>query len=250
MMQATSDINNDDDNRHSNNNQTPTKKGSLSSPSPIVTTRSRRATHDLYLALLAIVAIAVVQMFLHEATYLGDHMEHLNSPHNLDLNRFKQELVQEVKDVGVHVVDEMLDLTRVEHHKTTHLRANQEGAPQISTSRHGTRHVHVPAKQHTLDLLDKAGVDLTDLDEESIRQLPTLNEIEGMYGSGVFIGGLDRCTEFQMTVAQEDAFIGPAGIFNTVRFSTMTYAEMLDLYISPVLVHYCFIREPISWLSI
>ena len=180
-------------------------------------TRTRRATHDLYLALLAIVAIAVVQIFLHEATYLSDHMEHLRSPHNLDLLRFKKEILNEVEGVGMHVVDEMFDLARVEHHKSTHLRANHEGAPHIFTARHGTKHVHVPPEKHVLDILGRAGVDVKDIDEETLRKLPSLNEIESMYGSGVYVGGLDRCEEFRKTIVPADAFIAPAGMFNTVR---------------------------------
>lgn len=63
------------------------------------------------------------------------------------------------------------------------------------------------------EILKRAGVEVTD---EIRNQLPPKENFASMYGSEPIIVGLERCERFQNTVDLSDAYIGPAGMFNTV----------------------------------
>jgi len=65
------------------------------------------------------------------------------------------------------------------------------------------------------DILKRAGVEVTD---EIRDQLPPKEDVISMYGSEPVIVGLDQCKIFQNTVDLSGAFIGPAGMFNTVSY--------------------------------
>ena len=63
-----------------------------------------------------------------------------------------------------------------------------------------------------IEILQKSGMNPT---PEIISQLPTWSEVKSLYGSTPHIIGLDTCADFQSTIPKEDAYVGPAGIFNT-----------------------------------
>ena len=63
------------------------------------------------------------------------------------------------------------------------------------------------------EILIRAGVEVTD---ELRGQLPPKEDVASMYGSEPVIIGLEQCDRFQSTVVKSDAYIGPAGMFNTV----------------------------------
>lgn len=63
------------------------------------------------------------------------------------------------------------------------------------------------------EILIRAGVEVTD---ELRGQLPPKEDVASMYGSEPVIVGLEQCERFQNTVVKSDAYIGPAGMFNTV----------------------------------
>ena len=63
------------------------------------------------------------------------------------------------------------------------------------------------------EILERAGVDVT---QEIKEQLPPMEDVQSMYGSEPIIHGLDTCQAFQNTIESSDAFIAPAGMFNTV----------------------------------
>ncbi|KAL3822696.1 hypothetical protein ACHAXA_009578 [Cyclostephanos tholiformis] len=46
-------------------------------------------------------------------------------------------------------------------------------------------------------------------------ELPTLGEIQSMYGSHPYIVGLERCEEYREAVKPENRLMGPAGLFNS-----------------------------------
>jgi hypothetical protein len=46
-------------------------------------------------------------------------------------------------------------------------------------------------------------------------QLPTLEEIQSMYGTHSYIVGLERCEEYRDAVKPENRLMGPAGLFNS-----------------------------------
>ncbi len=64
------------------------------------------------------------------------------------------------------------------------------------------------------EILERAKVEVT---EEIKKELPPREDILSMYGSKPIIMGLDRCETFRNTIVKGDGFIGPAGMFNTVR---------------------------------
>ena len=84
-----------------------------------------------------------------------------------------------------------------------------------------------------MDILKRAGVDvelgfvpsttgrlarLAQKKGEDLRQqatLPSLDEIQSMYGNHSYIVGLERCEEYRNLVPPQDRIMGPAGIFNS-----------------------------------
>lgn len=87
-----------------------------------------------------------------------------------------------------------------------------------------------------LDILRRAGVDHTEGYVPSIgvrdaiaikkkrgglnnqkkeAELPSLEEVQSMYGNSSYVLGLDRCQAFRDSVAPEHRLMGPAGIFNS-----------------------------------
>lgn len=52
--------------------------------------------------------------------------------------------------------------------------------------------------------------------EKKMAVLPTLEEIQSMYGSKAYIQGLERCDDFRQAVPEIDRIMGPAGLFNSV----------------------------------
>mmetsp|Transcript_5479 Transcript_5479/g.11926 ORF Transcript_5479/g.11926 Transcript_5479/m.11926 type:complete len:455 (+) Transcript_5479:106-1470(+) len=82
------------------------------------------------------------------------------------------------------------------------------------------------------DILKRAGVDYSSgfVPSISVREaraaetttkqlreaeLPTLDEIQAMYGNRSYVLGLDRCKDFKEAVHPENRLMGPAGIFNS-----------------------------------
>ena len=61
--------------------------------------------------------------------------------------------------------------------------------------------------------LAEAGIESIDL--EMFRALPTRESIEGLYGPGPHILGLERCKAFRDSRPPEEAMIAIAGLFNT-----------------------------------
>jgi hypothetical protein len=76
-------------------------------------------------------------------------------------------------------------------------------------------------REPLLELLQDAGV-LLDL--PTILSLPKWSSVTKLYGEGPVILGLDTCEQFRKEVPQDDAFIAPAGLFNT---ATNTLADYL-----------------------
>ena len=84
-----------------------------------------------------------------------------------------------------------------------------------------------------MDILKRAGVDvelgfvpsttgrlarLAQKKGEDLRQqatLPSIEEIQSMYGNHSYIVGLERCDEYRDSISPKDRIMGPAGIFNS-----------------------------------
>ena len=84
-----------------------------------------------------------------------------------------------------------------------------------------------------MDILKRAGVDvelgfvpsttgrlarLAQKKGEDLRQqatLPSIEEIQSMYGNHSYIVGLERCDEYRNLTPPKDRIMGPAGIFNS-----------------------------------
>ena len=52
--------------------------------------------------------------------------------------------------------------------------------------------------------------------EKKMAVLPTLEEIQSMYGSKAYIHGLERCDDYRKAVPDINRLMGPAGLFNSV----------------------------------
>jgi len=67
-------------------------------------------------------------------------------------------------------------------------------------------------KERVRNILKASGEEIT---PEIESKIPTWTEVKSLYGSSTKIIGLDTCDQFQSIIPVEDAYIGPAGIFNT-----------------------------------
>ena len=169
-------------------------KASSSEPSRI------RSSDRLYSYMLALVGISIFQMFLHESTYLKDHIEHLNSHPILNLKDFNPGLN---KNQAAKKSDNKIP-------EPIHKDVVFISSDKIKKSNKKND------RNHALDILTRAGVDEDEVDDETKMQLPSLSEVESLYGSEPTIIGLDTCEAFRQTVIPEDAYLAPAGMFNTV----------------------------------
>ena len=96
---------------------------------------------------------------------------------------------------------------------------NQEGAQTNDGNRGGN--ANEDDQSEILRVLQQAGVTV---DDATLTTLPKWSDITSMYGPKPIIYGLDTCHKFQTMQDPADAFIGPAGIFNT---GTNLLAELL-----------------------
>lgn len=68
-------------------------------------------------------------------------------------------------------------------------------------------------KRNILEILNAANI--TSINEENAKLLPTWEDIASMYGDKPIIHGLETCEHYRNMVKPEDRTIGPAGLFNT-----------------------------------
>ena len=79
-----------------------------------------------------------------------------------------------------------------------------------------------PGKERLVLILNEAGYDY--LDQESIEKLPTWDRVVQLFGDSPRILGLDTCQAFRESVDPRNAFLAPAGPFNS---GTNLLAELL-----------------------
>jgi hypothetical protein len=66
-----------------------------------------------------------------------------------------------------------------------------------------------------LDILQQAGLQIQDLDQSTIDELPTWPQIQRLYGNEPRIVGLETCAAFRESVDARTRFFGVAGTFNS-----------------------------------
>jgi hypothetical protein len=66
-----------------------------------------------------------------------------------------------------------------------------------------------------LKILSKAGIEIEDLDAETLKALPTWSRIQSLFGDRPRIFGLETCQAFRESVDPTVKFFGIAGTFNT-----------------------------------
>jgi hypothetical protein len=66
-----------------------------------------------------------------------------------------------------------------------------------------------------LKILQQAGLEIQDLDQQSIDELPTWSQIQRLYGKEPRIVGLETCEAFREGVDARTRFFGVAGAFNS-----------------------------------
>jgi hypothetical protein len=81
-------------------------------------------------------------------------------------------------------------------------------------------------KEPIMNIISASGTALT---PEIIDQLPSWSEVTSLYGSTPQIVGLDQCTNFQLHIPKDDAYIAPSGLFNT---GTNLLSETMQKYCS------------------
>jgi len=77
-------------------------------------------------------------------------------------------------------------------------------------------------KDRIINILKAAGTEIT---PEIIASIPTWGEVKSLYGDKPKILGLEQCSRFQLEIPEEDAYIGPTGLFNT---GTNLLADLLQ----------------------
>ena len=75
-----------------------------------------------------------------------------------------------------------------------------------------------------LKILSQAGIEVTDLDVETLKALPTWSQIQRLFGDRPRILGLETCQAFRESVDPSVKFFGTAGTFNT---GTNLLAELM-----------------------
>ena len=101
------------------------------------------------------------------------------------------------------------NITQVEKH------SKQDNIPPVKPIQ--TPNINAPKdeagdKSRLVSLLKTSGVDVTD---DILAKLPTWDTIVQLYGPSPIIYGLETCSTFQQTISKQEAYIGPAGTFNT-----------------------------------
>jgi hypothetical protein len=79
-------------------------------------------------------------------------------------------------------------------------------------------------KEEIFDLIKRANLDPYQLDAQTISELPTWEEVVGLYGPKPVIHGLDQCERFQ-DFTHRIGFVGSAGTFNS---GTNLMAELVS----------------------
>ena len=113
-------------------------------------------------------------------------------------------------------------------------------------------------------LLTSAGINIEDLSEETMKSLPSMMDVNDLYGAEPVIFGLEKCADFQAIIKPEDSFLAPAGMFNSVS-PTCYHAIFIYLLFRIYIINFrilkdfpskCFlflvsngIRVPILYLS-
>lgn len=70
-------------------------------------------------------------------------------------------------------------------------------------------------KRPILNILQQAGLQIEDLDQRTIDELPTWSHIQRLYGDEPRIVGLETCEAFRESVDARTRFFGVAGTFNS-----------------------------------
>ena len=168
--------------------------------------RNSRSANQLYLAMLAILVLSVVRIVVHEVTHVREHLQELHSPHHLDIKRFTQ--MTPDQDFRVQKSDNN-DATK------------EKGSINIEIKEQaGSDNKRQSEVQPYIDILQRAGVKGVKLlaDPDIVKKLPLKSDVEDLYGSEPVIIGLETCKTFRETIDPGDAYVGPAGMFNTVSF--------------------------------
>ena len=68
-------------------------------------------------------------------------------------------------------------------------------------------------REHLINMLKEAGIQ--EFDAATVAKLPTMTQIEKLYGKGPIVYGKESCKRFREMVPPEEASVASAGIFNS-----------------------------------
>ena len=151
----------------------------------------------------------------------------------MKLNSFEKELLEEFSTVN-EIANNALSAAYGDYIDSFNGVIGGAAIAGANTGGNGAGFGNITSKysMHPLDILKRAGLDPSAEFEPPISrvqaasqkkpqrmqavELPSLEEIQSMYGAQPRILGLDRCEEFRATVKPEHRLMGPAGLFNSV----------------------------------
>jgi hypothetical protein len=130
-------------------------------------------------------------------------------------------------NVGIilsHVETQQNGQSAAAHNTTVKLPFHLPPVRKSKFRNHDGRNEQNPSedKEPILRILHEAGFD--DIDEETMKMLPTWTEVTTLYGDHPRIYGLDQCKVFQSMSEPAEHFLGVAGTFNS---GTNLMAELL-----------------------
>ena len=184
------------------NNQSPNKK-SLARQSSTISGKKAKKRPFNYL-LLFVGSILVVHI-----TFLWSQQQ------LVELNSF------EVK-ISPGSVDKSFDLTESKNQVKQGVQLNE--ASNVSQLDSIKKEKKIGDKSRIVSILEASGINITD---DIFARLPTWDIIQSMYGPSPVIYGIETCSAFQRSIPKNEAYIGPAGTFNT---GTNLLADLLPKY--------------------
>lgn len=99
----------------------------------------------------------------------------------------------------------------------TNINANSSGAHSNRLYDDALRHGYTALddKERIFEILQQAGLDIDDFDQETIDELPTWTQVTSLYGQKPYIIGLEQCDDFVDATDPTVRFFGIAGTFNS-----------------------------------
>ncbi len=98
----------------------------------------------------------------------------------------------------------------------------KDGSKEETANDDKDDHDEENSRERIVKILEASGMKMN---HEIIASLPTWGEVKALYGDKPKIVGLEQCSKFRLEIPEVDAYVSPAGLFNT---GTNLLAELLQ----------------------